>query len=67
MTTKTKVTVEFTPEQLAAVFDILNVYDPNDISMVYPEMGREDFLKDASDACDVTMKALAEHNKAKLR
>ena len=29
---------------LAIIFDILNVYDPNDIKHVYPEMGDETFL-----------------------
>lgn len=62
-----KVSVEFTAEQLRVVFDILNVYDPNDIKSVYPEMGYADFLESARDACDVTMKALDQLNKSKLR
>ena len=32
-------------DDLQVIFDVLNVYDPNDISHVYPEMGEEEFLK----------------------
>jgi hypothetical protein len=56
--TQDKITVEFTRQQLEVVFDILNVY---------AEMGCDEFLKDADAACNITMKALAELNKAKLR
>jgi len=30
-------------EDLEVIFDVLNVYDPNDISHVYPEMGESEF------------------------
>lgn len=35
---------ELTIEDLKIIFDVLNVYDPNDIQHVYPEMGEEEFL-----------------------
>jgi hypothetical protein len=35
---------ELTKEDLQVIFDVLNVYDPNDIDNVYPEMGEEEFL-----------------------
>ena len=35
---------ELTIDDLKIIFDVLNVYDPNDISHVYPEMGEEEFL-----------------------
>jgi hypothetical protein len=30
------------------ILDVLNVYDPNDIMHVYPEMGTPEFLQDVS-------------------
>ncbi len=39
-----------TTQELEAVFDVLNVYDPNDIKDVYPEMGEEKFLRDVTSA-----------------
>lgn len=30
------------------IFDVLNVFDPNDISHVYPEMGTNQFMKDVN-------------------
>ena len=41
---------ELTKEEFEVIFDVLNVYDPNDISHVYPEMGEEKFLKDVTNA-----------------
>ena len=38
--------VQLTPNELLAVFDVLNVYDPNDIKDVYPEMASKEFLGD---------------------
>ena len=31
-------------DDLKVIFDVLNVYDPNDIQHVYPEMGEKEFL-----------------------
>ena len=33
---------ELTIDDLKIIFDVLNVYDPNDIQDVYPEMGEEE-------------------------
>lgn len=37
---------DFTKKELEVLFDVVNVYDPNDISHVYPEMGSEDFVSE---------------------
>ena len=39
-----------TKQELKAVFDVLNVYEPQDISHVYPEMATEDFCGDVLSA-----------------
>ena len=39
-----------TEQELKAVFDVLNVYEPQDISHVYPEMGTDEFMKDVNTA-----------------
>ena len=40
--------VELNKEDLKVIFDVLNVYDANDIKHVYPPMGEDSFLKDVS-------------------
>ena len=37
---------ELTKKDLEVIFDVLNVYDPNDIKQVYPEMGTKEFMDD---------------------
>ena len=32
------------------ILDVLNVYDPNDIMHVYPEMGSPEFVQDVTSA-----------------
>ena len=39
---------ELTLKELEVIFDVLNVFDPNDISHVYPEMGTNEFMKDVN-------------------
>ena len=39
------------------ILDVLNVYDPNDIAHVYPDMGTPEFVQDVTDA----FKAVREH------
>lgn len=39
-----------TEQELKAVFDVVNVFEPEDISHVYPEMGEEQFMMDVSSA-----------------
>jgi hypothetical protein len=40
---------ELNEKDLEVIFDVLNVFDPNDISHVYPEMGEGEFLKDVNE------------------
>ena len=35
---------DLTKEDYEVIFDVLNVYDPNDISHVYPAMGEKKFM-----------------------
>ena len=48
---------------LEVIFDILNVYDPNDISHVYPEMGEEKFLRDTNNAWQKVLDILRENKR----
>ena len=41
---------ELTKEDLQVIFDVLNVYNPDDISHVYPEMGEKEFLDGVTSA-----------------
>ena len=41
---------ELTKEDLQIIFDVLNVYNPDDISHVYPEMGEKEFLDGVTSA-----------------
>tara|TARA_R110000824_G_scaffold294994_1_gene483397 strand:- start:674 stop:862 length:189 start_codon:yes stop_codon:yes gene_type:complete len=43
-------TDKLTYKEYQAIFDVLNVYDPNDIKHIYPEMGNLAFLKDVRSA-----------------
>ena len=45
-------TDKLTYKEYQAILDVLNVYDPNDIKHVYPEMGEPAFLKDVKSAWD---------------
>ena len=38
-----------TDQDIQVIFDVLNVYDPNDISHVYPEMGEEKFMREVQE------------------
>lgn len=38
--------IKLNQTDLEVIFDVLNVFDPNDISHVYPEMGEEQFMRD---------------------
>jgi len=46
----TMIKTELTLKELEAIFDVLNVYEPQDISHVYPEMGTDEFMKDVNSA-----------------
>ena len=41
---------ELNKKDFEVIFDVLNVYDPNDIQDVYPAMGSEEFVDDVKDA-----------------
>ena len=47
-----------TEKELRAVFDVLNVYNPNDIKQVYPEMGDDKFMQDVYSAWGKILKLL---------
>ena len=51
---------ELTKKDLEVIFDVLNVYDPNDISHVYPEMGEKDFMHDVLIVWDKVLNILKE-------
>jgi len=51
---------ELNKEDLLVIFDVLNVYDPNDISHVYPEMGEQEFLDDVKIVWEKVLKILKE-------
>ena len=39
-----------TEKELKAVFDVVNVFEPEDISHVYPEMASDEFMQDVMSA-----------------
>ena len=41
---------DLTEQELKAVFDVVNVFEPEDISHVYPEMATDEFMKDVNSA-----------------
>jgi len=46
-----------TDKDWTTILDVINVFDPNDISRVYPEMGTPDFARDVH----VAFKAVLAH------
>ena len=53
---------ELSRQDLEVIFDVLNVYDPNDISHVYPEMGSEEFVKQVGSAWRKLLDMVSEPN-----
>ena len=47
-----------TEQELKAVFDVVNVFEPEDISHVYPEMATEEFMMDVLSAWKKMLKNL---------
>ena len=41
---------DLTEQELKAVFDVVNVFEPEDINHVYPEMATEEFMNDVNSA-----------------
>ena len=38
--------MELTKEELKVILDVINVYDPEEIKVVYPEMASHEFLNE---------------------
>ena len=56
---------ELNKEDLQVIFDVLNVYDPHDISHVYPEMGEKEFLDGVKTAWLKILRVLDETTKSR--
>ena len=52
--------IELNIKDLEVIFDVLNVYDPNDIKDVSPEMGTKEFMDDVLIVWDKVLKILKE-------
>lgn len=44
------VSLYLTEKELKAVFDVVNVYEPEDINHIYPAMATDDFMSDVNSA-----------------
>ena len=44
------VSLYLTEKEMKAVFDVVNVYEPEDISHVYPAMATDEFMNDVNSA-----------------
>tara|TARA_R110000751_G_scaffold284675_1_gene388665 strand:+ start:285 stop:497 length:213 start_codon:yes stop_codon:yes gene_type:complete len=53
---------ELTKEEFEVIFDVLNVYEPNDISHVYPAMGEEKFMEQLGSAWKKVLDIVSEPN-----
>ena len=51
-----------TEQELKAVFDVVNVFEPEDISHVYPAMANDEFMKDIMSAWKKMLKNLDNTN-----
>ena len=51
---------ELNLKDFEVIFDVLNVYDPNDISHVYPAMGEQEFLDGVKTAWEKVLEKLGE-------
>jgi len=51
-----------TEKELKAVFDVVNVFEPEDISHVYPEMATEEFMIDVLSAWKKMLNSLDKTN-----
>ena len=50
-----------TLEEFKVLLDVVNVYDPNDIAHVYPEMGKPEFLQDVRNIFKKLLIVVKEH------
>ena len=53
---------ELTKEDYEVIFDVLNVYNPDDISHVYPAMGEGEFMSQLNSAWRKVLDILSEPN-----
>ena len=53
-----------TEQELKAIFDVVNVYEPQDIAHVYPEMATDEFMQDVKSAWKKILNSL--DNNAKI-
>jgi hypothetical protein len=53
---------ELNKKDFEVIFDVLNVYDPNDISHVYPGMGDKEFVDGVKDAWKKVFKIVKLNN-----
>jgi len=53
---------ELDKKDFEVIFDVLNVYDPNDIQDVYPAMGSEEFVDGVKDAWKKVFKVVKLNN-----
>ena len=51
-----------TDKELKAVFDVVNVFEPEDIAHVYPEMASDEFMQDVNSAWKKLRKMLSDDN-----
>jgi uncharacterized protein YjgD (DUF1641 family) len=58
--------IELNIKDLEVIFDVLNVYDPNDIKDVYPEMGTKEFVQDVNSTWKKVLEIIAGRDQAKL-
>jgi len=47
-----------TEQELKAVFDVVNVFEPEDIAHVYPKMATDEFMMDVLSAWKKILKSL---------
>ena len=51
-----------TEQELKAVFDVVNVYEPEDIEHIYPEMATDEFMEDVESAWKKLLKMISDDN-----
>lgn len=51
-----------TEKELSAVFDVINVFEPDDISHVYPEMATDEFMMNVLSAWKKILNTLDNSN-----
>ena len=54
-----------TDKDWKTILDVLNVFDPNDIAHIYPEMGSPEFVQDVTNAFKKVLKYTQREDYAK--